>query len=136
MSPFNDERVTVALFASAIAVGVFTVALCAVLLATETWGHSFYHDWKNKDGRPCCDNTDCRELDPNHYAIVNGREFVYVQGVGKAKGQAQWCPILAHHYLKTGNVPNMETAHICVTAHYGGETPCAQFICYQGRPQT
>ena len=57
-----------------------------------------------------------------------------VRGVGKAAGQAAWCPVLRHHYLRAGNVPNAAVSHACVTDYYKAETPCEQLVCYQPRP--
>lgn len=70
-------------------------------------------------------------LAKEHQRTRNGELEVFVQGVGVARGKSEWCPVLRHHYLRSGNAPDGSSAHSCVTNYYGGTTPCEQFICYQ-----
>lgn len=105
--------------------------------ATHEQHHNYYQGWFNSNGHGCCNNKDCREIPSAHEREVGGRLEVWVQGVGVARGQSEWCPVLPHHYLKKGaNVPNAAASHICVSDHYGATSPCAQFICFQPQPRT
>lgn len=113
------------LIACAAMVGVFVLWMGGVALP-----HDIYTNWANKNHLGCCNNMDCAPIAEGEERI-NGRIEVFVRGVGAAKGQAAWCPVLSHHYLSTGNAPNGSASHYCITDYYGGTTPCAQFVCYQ-----
>ena len=97
--------------------------------------HGFYQNWVNRETKGCCNDADCKPLEEDDQRELGGVEEIFVRGVGVAQGQAQWCPILYHHYLLKGNAPNWNVAHACITDHYGGQTPCTQFICYQPKPK-
>lgn len=97
--------------------------------------HASYKSWTNSDGKGCCNDQDCGEIDEADERETGGELQVYVRGVGVAKGQASWCPVQPRHYLKAGNVPNASVSHACITGYYGGQTPCEQFICYQPKPR-
>ena len=96
--------------------------------------HASYQSWVNSNGQGCCNSRDCNAISESDEREIAGRLHIYIRGVGKAKGQAEWCPILSLHYLRAGNVPDATTAHVCISDHYEAETPCGQFICYQPRP--
>lgn len=98
--------------------------------------HAFYQGWINKDGKGCCNDRDCKPIAERDTRVAGGRIEILVRGVGQAKGREEWCQVMAHHYLSRGNAPNWETAHACVTDHYGAQTPCAQFICFQPKPSS
>jgi hypothetical protein len=93
--------------------------------------HAHYQSWVNGNKKGCCNDRDCRPLREEHEREVKGELTVFVEGVGVAKDKSEWCRVLPHHYLSQGNAPNWSTSHICVTDHYGGKTPCEQFICFQ-----
>jgi hypothetical protein len=102
-----------------------------LLWAVCASAHDGYQDWVNRRGQGCCNDRDCRPLRAEHLRVERGRLEALVRGVGSAAGQIEWCPIEAHHYLRRGNAPDPSSAHICVTAHYGGKSPCAQLVCFQ-----
>jgi len=89
-----------------------------------------YTNWINKLGKGCCNNQDCRPIPANYERTENGVLEVLVPGEGPAQGTVAWCPVLPHHYLKSGNAPDGSQAHYCVY-YAAGSTPCEQFICYQ-----
>jgi hypothetical protein len=97
--------------------------------------HASYQSWVNRNGHGCCNDTDCREIGAGEEREQHGALEVLIHGVGAARGQVAWCPVLSHHYLKAGNVPNASVSHVCVTGYYGATTPCTQFICYQPQPR-
>lgn len=93
--------------------------------------HAHYQNWINKNGKGCCNDNDCGELPPDRERVTRAGLEVRIEG--------QWCPVLAHHYLKAGNAPNGEVAHVCVVKRYNAldtRPPCERFICYQPRPMT
>jgi hypothetical protein len=99
------------------------------------WHAKYYINWVNKEGKGCCNNQDCGELpDGDQRVTSEGMIEVRIHGVGVASGQTAWCPVLLKHYLASGNAPNWNTAHICVSDYYHGKTPCEQLICYQPKP--
>lgn len=89
--------------------------------------HASYQSWVNKDGKGCCNNQDCGELADADEREDGGRLQVRIEG--------EWCDVEARHYLSAGNVPNAAVSHVCVSAYYGGKTPCEKFICYQPKPR-
>jgi hypothetical protein len=97
--------------------------------------HDGYHDWVNRAGLGCCNNRDCAPIDPSEVRSIGGKLHVYVRGVGVARGEHAWCPVLSHHYLRSGNAPDPSTPHACISGHYGATTPCEQFICFQPQAQ-
>lgn len=122
---------------------VFWIASMIAMLVTPSFAqqnhhrhHASYMSWKNSQPKPqgCCDGRDCGEIADEEERQDSKTLEVYVRGVGVAKGMASWCPVLPHHYLSQGNVADPAVSHICVSDHYGGTTPCAQFICYQPKP--
>ena len=96
--------------------------------------HAFYQNWVNREAKGCCNDRDCKPLHEDAQREIRGIAEILVHGVGVAKNQAAWCPILPRHYLSRGNAPNWNVAHACITDYYGGRTPCEQFICYQPKP--
>lgn len=96
--------------------------------------HAAYQSWINSDGQGCCNDRDCGEIADQYVRMTAQGVFVFIEGVGVAKGKSDWCPVLRKHYLSKGNAPNWTTAHVCITAYYGGKTPCEQFVCFQPRP--
>lgn len=98
-------------------------------------GHASYQNWVNQNGGGCCNGQDCGALPDADERTVQGKLQVRIEG--------QWCPVLAWHYLKTGNAPDWTTAHVCVQrpiADYeSGEpdtrSPCERLLCYQPKPQ-
>lgn len=90
--------------------------------------HASYQSWVNKQDKGCCDNRDCGEL-PDADERADG-------GVLAVKIEGQWCPVLPHHYLKRGNVPNASVSHVCVQKQVipGDRSPCLRLLCYQPRP--
>lgn len=110
------------------------IAFALLWAAESARAHDGYMNWKNKQGFGCCNNTDCRPIPESDERTVNGELQVFVRGVGIAAGQSAWCPVLAKHYLSSGNAPDWSSSHACVSGHYGAQTPCGQFICYQPRP--
>jgi hypothetical protein len=95
-------------------------------------GHLNYQNWVNKDDKDCCNNQDCGSL-----ASVNERNTD--AGTVEVRIENEWCPVLAHHYLKRGNAPDWSTSHVCVRKQYEG-TPvvdaCERLLCYQPRPSS
>ena len=57
-------------------------------------GHASYMSWVNGNGHGCCNNQDCGALADGQEQEINGRLHVFVRGVGVAKGQSEWCPVL------------------------------------------
>lgn len=112
------------------------LAVCAFLVLMKAAGgqenhhrhHANYQNWVNKANEGCCNNQDCGELDEKNERTTNGFLEVFIEG--------QWCPVLAKHYLKNGNVPNASTSHVCVwsEAMRPGLSPCERLLCYQPRP--
>jgi hypothetical protein len=93
--------------------------------------HSDYQGWYNKNKEGCCNNQDCGELGAQHERTRNGKLEVQIEGA--------WCPILPHHYLSRGNVPNALVSHVCVwrpEAQPHLPHPCQRLLCYQPRPMT
>ena len=107
------------------------LALVLFAVAEKARAHDGYRNWVNRLAQPCCNNTDCRPLSAKDVRTFSGELQVFVRGVGIASGLSEWCPVLPHHYLKSGNAPDGSTYHACVTGHYGGQTPCAQLVCFQ-----
>ena len=92
--------------------------------------HVSYQSWVNKDGKGCCNDRDCGELaDQDERENSDGTE-VRIDG--------EWCLVLSHHYLKSGNAPNWQTSHVCVTQRLADEPrgPCQRLLCYQPKPGT
>jgi hypothetical protein len=96
-------------------------------------GHEFYQNWINGKDQGCCNNQDCGKLADEDEREVGGQVQVRVKG--------EWCPVKPHHYLKKGNAPNWQTAHVCVLRPLVGEdgekdfrSPCDRFVCYQPKP--
>lgn len=96
--------------------------------------HSTYMNWTNNAGQGCCNNRDCGIVQDEDVQTINGMLHVFIRGVGGAVGQSSWCPVRIQHYLKSGNAPDWSHHHACVSDHYKGATPCAQFICFQPKP--
>lgn len=89
--------------------------------------HAFYQNWVNKHDKGCCNNQDCGELAQSDERTTGGVLSVRIEG--------QWCPVLPHHYLKRGNVPNASTSHICVQKYsLPGQSNCDRLLCYQPQP--
>jgi len=111
-------------------------ALALLLLTGAAWGqsnhdrhHVHYQGWFNKLDTNCCNDQDCGELGEDDERTDGGRLIVKIEGT--------WCPVLSHHYLKRGNVPNASVAHVCVNkTKLPGQTPCDRLLCYQPRPGT
>lgn len=108
-----------------LAAAVFIVSA----LVYNATAHDVYSNWKNGKDQSCCHNLDCRSIPESDERTVRGHLQVLVEG--------QWCPVLEHHYLKTGNAANPEFAHVCVrqkTINMPDLTPCQRLLCYQPRP--
>lgn len=98
-----------------------------IFIITPLAAHDHYSDWVNRKGQECCtDQQDCRALSNEDERTVAGKLEVRVEGA--------WCPVLPHHYLKTGNAPNWQTSHICVVRKLDDGFQCERFICYQSKP--
>lgn len=111
--------------ALALAIWAFPVSLLAQ--SNHHLHHSFYNGWVNQNGKGCCNNQDCGELDDADERMTGGVIAVKVLG--------EWCPVLPHHYLKRGNVPNASVSHICVAKYMPASTPaCERLLCYQPKP--
>ena len=107
------------------------LALVLFAVAEKARAHDGYRNWVNRNGQGCCNNTDCAPLPDGAVRTIDGRMHAFIRGKGIATGQSAWCPVLPHHYLKSGNAPDGSSYHACVYAGYGGQTPCEQFICFQ-----
>lgn len=112
----------------------FWFSLILLLIAQPVLAHDIYTGWINNEHKGCCNNQDCKSIPEAWERVTNGILEIYVQGVGVAKGQFEWCPVLKKHYLSSGNVPNASVSHYCISDFYGATTPCSQFICYQPKP--
>lgn len=128
----NDWVPVFLMFAAIITLAVLVLKLP---IATQARGHDLhaqfhfaYQNWMNGLKQGCCNNLDCHPIKDDDERTIKGELHVRVKG--------QWCPVLQHHYLTQGNAPDASVSHICVTGHYGGKTPCEQFICYQPKPGT
>lgn len=90
--------------------------------------HANYQNWINKLDKGCCNNEDCGELADGNERTDGGVLAVRIEG--------EWCPVLPHHYLKQGNVPDASTSHVCVQkpSAAGPASPCARLLCYQPKP--
>ncbi len=92
--------------------------------------HHHYKSWVNADDKGCCDDRHCRPLADADERTSNGFLEVRIEGV--------WCPVLAHHYLKQGNVPDVSTSHVCAWGDsdqgWQDKGPCERLICYQPKP--
>lgn len=124
----------------ALAAMVLTVAVFALLLVGASYKpvraqqnhhhhHSDYQNWVNKKGEGCCNNQDCGEVPDGAERETKGSLEVHVEG--------QWCPVLPHHYLRQGNVPNADRSHVCVwhpASRPDLPHPCQRLLCYQPRP--
>lgn len=93
-----------------------------------------YSNWINKDGKGCCNNQDCRPAKDDEVRTTT---------VVEVKVDGQWCPVLPHHYLKSGNAPDWGSAHLCVQANPSGyegsqmipSNQCHRLLCFQPKPQ-
>lgn len=89
--------------------------------------HPHYQSWENKQGVNCCNQMDCGALADADERTDGGILAVRVEGV--------WCPILPHHYLSRGNVPDASTSHVCVQKSWKpGVSACDRLLCYQPKP--
>ena len=111
-----------------LAVILLVLAYPAAAQHNHAQHHASYQSWVNKNGVGCCDSRDCGLLPDADERTTAGQLEVRVEG--------QWCPILSHHYLKSGNAPDWSSAHVCVLTAAPGrpESPCARLLCYQPRP--
>lgn len=119
--------------------GALSLVLCvpAYAQANHERGHANYQNWINGRDQGCCNNQDCNALSPLSERVRAGQLEVRIEG--------EWCPVLSWHYLKKGNAPDWQTAHVCV-AHKSrmdwesGESiedprgPCERLLCYQPKP--
>ena len=92
--------------------------------------HADYQGWVNKANEGCCNNQDCGELRDVDERTSSGFLEVRIEG--------QWCPILSKHYLRSGNVPDASTAHVCAWLPHAkpGVGPCERLLCYQPKPMS
>lgn len=93
--------------------------------------HPDYQGWVNKNDKGCCNNDDCGELGEDDERTEGGSLLIRVEGT--------WCPVLPHHYLKRGNVPNASVSHACVLKKQSWMAPasaCDRLLCYQPKPGT
>lgn len=90
--------------------------------------HAHYQNWVNKADKGCCNDQDCGELTDDNERTSRGMREVRIEG--------EWCPVLAQHYLKTGNVPDASVAHVCVLkqAPVDPKPVCERLLCYQPKP--
>ena len=90
--------------------------------------HDSYRNWVNQKGEGCCNEQDCGSLNEADERERNGVLEVRIEG--------EWCKIEPGHYLKSGNVPNASTAHVCAWLKDArpGMSPCERLLCYQPRP--
>lgn len=111
---------------------ILALALLAPTAAPAQHNHAQYHPlyqgWVNQADKGCCNNQDCGELADDGERTTGGVLSVKVDG--------EWCPVLPHHYLKRGNVPNASVSHICISKRYAGDTrgACERLLCYQPKP--
>lgn len=114
---------------------IFVIALTsapAIAQHNHSAGHGFYQEWVNGKDRGCCNDRDCGSLRDEDQRTDKGKLEVRVEG--------QWCPVLSWHYLKKGNAPNWQTAHVCVDKPVVGDFepdtrgPCERLLCYQPKP--
>lgn len=91
--------------------------------------HASYQSWVNRDGKGRCDGRDCGEIADSDVDESGTVTRVRIEG--------EWCPVLPQHYLKSGNAPNWDSAHVCVTprVQWSGKSACERFICFQPRPK-
>ena len=102
--------------------------LALVLIVNPVSAHDFYSNWTNKEGRGCCNNQDCDKLADENERFKDNRLEVKIENT--------WCEVQPKHYLKTGNAPNWDSAHICVLHNYNNSlSPCERFLCYQPKPK-
>ena len=110
------------------------LALVALLLAAPAYSHDSYANWVNKAEKGCCNNTDCRPISDADVRIIGGS---YEVDIGK-----EWCRVLPHHFLKTGNAPDWSTAHVCIRSNDITErkhgfmgSQCHRLLCFQPKAQ-
>lgn len=113
---------------------VCAIATPAAAQHNHAAGHAFYQGWVNQKDGGCCDDHDCGALRDEDEREAGGKLEVRIEG--------QWCPVLPHHYLKKGNAPNWQTAHVCVRPLYPNEDgtpdetpPCERLLCFQPKPK-
>lgn len=111
------------------------LAVAAVLQPAPGAAHDGYQNWINRMGIGCCNDRDCRPVAAEHLRTIGGQLYLFVEGVGPAAGTSEWCQVEPRHYLRSGNAPDPSTAHACISAHYGADRPCQQFICFQPATQ-
>jgi hypothetical protein len=94
--------------------------------------HVNYSNWKNKADRGCCNNYDCGPIEDKD---------VHMSPVTEVKVDGEWCAVLPHHYLQTGNAPDWSSAHVCVQRTFvnGVEvkpsgSACQRLLCFQPKP--
>lgn len=92
--------------------------------------HASYQSWVNRDNRGCCNDRHCRPLADADERSAGGVLEVRIEGA--------WCEVAPRHYLKTGNVPDASTSHVCfwnaTDEGWQGKGPCERFLCYQPKP--
>ncbi len=89
--------------------------------------HATYQNWVNKSNKACCNDHDCGTLRDEDERTVGGVLSVRIEG--------QWCPVLPHHYLMRGNVPDASVSHVCVQKHsLPGQSTCDRLLCFQPKP--
>lgn len=113
-----------------LAVAALLSLACAPALAQDRHdlGHPSYQNWINGNNQGCCNDRDCGELADENERAVGGKIEVRIEG--------EWCPVLSWHYLKRGNAPNWQKAHVCVAHPHDGDArgPCERLLCYQPKP--
>lgn len=108
---------------------ILTFSFPALAQINHHLDHGNYKNWVNQAGRECCNNQDCGKLpEVNERTGIDGRIEVRI-------GET-WCPILKHHYLKSGNAPDWSTSHVCVLKAVPWQiiSPCDRLLCYQPKP--
>jgi hypothetical protein len=113
---------------------LFLAILALLLAATSAFSHDTYTNWVNRAGKGCCNDHDCRPISDD--SVKENGGIVEVE-LGK-----HWCPVLPHHYLKTGNAPDWSTAHVCIQAlslsaplQSLSGSPCNRLLCFQPKPK-
>lgn len=92
--------------------------------------HAHYQSWVNKDNKGCCNDRHCKPIADADERTSGG--FLEV------KIEETWCPVLGHHFLKQGNVPDASVSHVCAWGQndsgWQDKGPCQRLLCYQPKP--
>lgn len=93
--------------------------------------HVDYRDWVSRDGKGCCNNQDCHPVSDTE---VDRAATASPSGVA-VKIEGRWCPVGRGHFLKSGNAPQWDSAHVCVKLSAAtleeAMDPCKRLLCFQ-----